>query len=312
VSWAHWLVFGLLWLLAMGLVALVRYPEVLVGHQLDADGYMRLVRVELLVDTWGWFDNRIPRSNWPYTDVLHWTRPLDLVILLLALPMAPFIGMAPALNASGSLVSPLFHLASCLALIWVVAPLASRQVRALAAPALLVQPVVLAYGLPGRADHHALITFLFVLAMGTAVRWLYGVQAGEGEAAAAGGSAPPAEEEGPDGAVAATAAADAPGRAARPEGWAFLTGAICGLGIWVSPEFLLPLGLFLAAGGVHWILSGRAAVAPNLGLLMGLALALTVAMVLERPPREWLAVEYDRISIAHWTMALSAWASGWR
>lgn len=251
----------------MGVVIVLQYPQVLVGAQLDADGYMRLVRVNRLVETWGWFDTWIPRSNWPLGDVLHWTRPLDVLVIVLALPFLPFVGTDAAIHVAGSLISPVLHLASCLALIWVVAPVVSRSVRAWAAPALLVQPVVFNYGLAGRADHHSLITFLFVLALGASLRWLVD----------------PARER-----------------------WAFAAGLICALGLWVSPEFLVPLALFLGAGVALWLRSGQVALGANLSFVVGLALGVVGALLLERPPSAWLTVEYDRISIAHWTMSLVA------
>ncbi len=265
----------------MVLVVVFQYPEVLTGAQLDADGYMRLVRVEQLVESWAWFDDRISRNNWPYADVLHWTRPLDVLIVGLALPLMPFLGTSTALHAAGSLISPLLHLAACLALVWAAAPVVSDRVRALAAPALLVQPVFLNFGLPGRADHHALIGLLFVVALGTALRWM----------APAPGPAP----------------SDLAALRQRPRR-AFVTGILCGVGIWVSPEFLLPLALFLVAGGLLWVRDGaspqKAALEVNLGLLMGLVAALAAAILLERPPRAWFEAEYDRISIVHLTMAL--------
>ncbi len=267
VSPAHWLAFAILWAVAMALVAVIRHPETLLGGQLDSDGYMRLVRIEELVQGWNWFENRIFRSNFPYSDVLHWTRPLDVLILLLAAPLAPFLGGSAAIQVAGTLVSPLLTLASCLALIWALAPITSRIVRALAAPALLIQPVFFAYGLAGRADHHALIGFLFVIVVGLVLRWT-----GELER----------------------------GRAA------LATGLVCALGIWVSPEFLLPLALALLVGGLIWIRHGASGLAVNLALTGGLLLGLGLALMLERPPSDWLTVEYDRISVAHFTMAVLA------
>ncbi|MEX2532285.1 MAG: hypothetical protein WD960_16075 [Gemmatimonadota bacterium] len=267
VSPAHWLSFAVLWAVAMALVAVIRYPETLVGGQLDSDGYMRLVRIEELVQGWSWFETRIFRSNFPFSDVLHWTRPLDALILLLAAPLALFLSGSTAILVAGTLVSPLLTLASCLALIWAAAPVVSRDVRALAAPALLIQPVFFTYGLAGRADHHALIGFLFVVATGLVIRWSADLSRGRD---------------------------------------ALATGLVCALGIWVSPEFLLPLALALLVGGWLWIRQGPAGLGVNLALTGGLLLGLAIALLLERPPSEWLTVEYDRVSVAHFTVAVLA------
>ena len=269
----HALVFGVLWLLVLAAAVLFVYPHALTGGQLDADGYMRLVRIGLLVETGAWFDHVIPRSNWPWGEPLHWTRPLDVLILALAAPLIPFIGTGPAINASGSLVSPLLLLASCLAMVWVAAPLVSQRALALVAPALLVQPVVLSYGLPGRADHHALIGLLFILAVGTAIRWRLEPSSTR---------------------------------------WPALAGALAALGIWVSPEFLLPLALLYLLGGLLWLSGGRQAVPPNLALAGTLLAGLALALLFERPPEAWLREVHDRISIVHLAMgavALGFWGA---
>ncbi len=54
---------------------------------IDADGYMRVLRVQRLLETGRWLDGLMPRSNYPFGEVLHWTRPMDLLLLALALRM---------------------------------------------------------------------------------------------------------------------------------------------------------------------------------------------------------------------------------
>ena len=46
------------------------------GNLVDSDGYARLVRIQRLIETGGWFDVSLPRADWPYGGSLHWTRPL--------------------------------------------------------------------------------------------------------------------------------------------------------------------------------------------------------------------------------------------
>ena len=71
------------------------------GNLADSVGYARLVRVLRLVETGGWFDSTLPRANWPYGGSLHWTRPLDVILIALALPVAAFTGFATALYWAG-------------------------------------------------------------------------------------------------------------------------------------------------------------------------------------------------------------------
>ena len=272
VSVPHLLIFLLVWLLVQTGITVAQHPEVLTGSQIDTDGHLRMVRVGLLFETGAWFDGSIPRSNWPFGEVHHWTRPLDVVILLLAVPFSLFLEPHAALAVAGALVSPLFHLGICIAAVWIVKPLVPGPERFLAMPAMLVQLGVLAYGTAGRADHHALIFFLYALALGFWIRVLLD-----------------------------------PERRAP----ALAAGALSGIGIWVSPEALLPLALLFVSGGIAWILEGGRFVRANLRLCMGLVAALLVAIPLERPPSAWFVTAFDRISVAHLTMALLATGFWW-
>ena len=96
---------------------------VVLGTLDDIDGYARLVRVLRLVETGGWFDSTMPRANWPYGGSLHWTRPLDVILIALALPVAAFTGFATALYWAGVMVSPLLHGLLALAVMWAARPL---------------------------------------------------------------------------------------------------------------------------------------------------------------------------------------------
>jgi hypothetical protein len=261
--------FVLLWAVVQLVMVLLRNPEVLAGAQIDTDGYLRLVRVGLLLENGGWFDGSIPRSNWPLGEQHHWTRPLDVLILLLAAPLLPFQPSHTAVAIAGSLVSPVCQLAACVALPWVVRPLVPGRERFLAMPALLVQPGVLEYGSAGRADHHALILLAFVLVLGAWMRALLN-----------------------------------PSRRRA----AFAAGAVSGLGLWVSPETLLPLAILFVSGVTAWVVHGQRYVLANLRVCAGLLAAIVLAIVLERPPSNWNAIEFDRISVAHVTMGLVALA----
>ncbi|HSJ24969.1 MAG TPA: hypothetical protein VK929_09895 [Longimicrobiales bacterium] len=267
----HVAAFTLLWAILQAGFALGS-PEVLQGDQIDTDGYMRLVRLGVLLDGGGWFDGTIPRSNWPFGEVHHWTRPLDALLVAVMLPFAAFMDTAAAAAVAGAIISPLCHLALCIAAVWIVQPLVPGPERFFAMPAMLAQPGLIGYGTVGRADHHMLIFLLAALALGAWIRALL-----------------------------------EPGR----RRWGVAAGALSAVGVWVSPESLLPLLLLFASGGLAWVLRGSRMVEQNVALCGGLVMGLAVALVLERPPSEWLWQEFDRISIAHLTMGLLAITFWW-
>jgi hypothetical protein len=82
------------------------------------------VRVTALMEGGGWYDDLVTRGNAPYGERLHWTRPQDVLIVALTLPLWPLLGLADAVHVAGVIVSPLLHLAAVLAAGWVVRPLA--------------------------------------------------------------------------------------------------------------------------------------------------------------------------------------------
>ena len=124
-----WLSLIGVWALAQVLVLAIGASPVFEGGLIGTDGYMRLVRVELLHETGAWFDGTIARSNAPFGDTLHWTRPFDVLILGATWLLSPFLGFERALFWGGSFVSPLLLLATGYAMIWAANPLVEPENR---------------------------------------------------------------------------------------------------------------------------------------------------------------------------------------
>ncbi len=81
---------------------------VLNGVLIDPDGYMRLARVEHLWLTGAWFDPVFPRIGPPEGLALHWTRPFDVILLVISTVAQPFTSsFDQALLFAGIIVSPL-------------------------------------------------------------------------------------------------------------------------------------------------------------------------------------------------------------
>ena len=230
------------------------------------DAYMRLVRVQRLAETGDWFDSSVPRSNWPDGEVLHWSRPMDVAVLSIATVLTPVLGFEGALRQAGVWVAPLLLAATFVVVVWAGTPLVSAAGTGFLGLALLVQPILLSYGLPGRPDHHALILLCFAAALGFALR-----------------------------------AFTPPGKVA----WARALGLSAGIGLWVSPEFLLPLGIFLAGGVICWILRPHGLIDLNRQWTRALLLTVLAGLIAERGPG-LLTVEYDRLSLAHGVVAAIA------
>lgn len=258
------LVIVIAWMLFHLLLAAAHDTPILTGGLLGPDSYMRLVRVEALLDSGAWYDHQIERSNAPFGEELHWTRPFDLLLLAGAAPLAPLFGWKAALYWAGALVSPLLQLLTALGFIWALRPLVRPGIWLLPAIALLIQPAVAATGLPGRADHHALFLLVFVLQWGFLLRALI----------------------------------DRRDRASP-----FWAGALAGVSLWLSVEFLLSAGLATVGLAVAWLLDPDKRASQNHRHAFGFVLVIAVAVLVEYPPWASPQVAYDKISAVHLLLA---------
>lgn len=258
-------------LLLHGLVVALTWRTVAAGELPDTDDYTRLLRVRELASGGGWYDTVLARGNAPFGESLHWTRLHDLLILALAAPLRLVLPLADAVHGAGLVVSPLLYLLAVAAAGWAARPLASAALGALPGLALIAQPIVLSFAVVGRADHHMLQLLLFLLGTG----WLLRLCVDPDDRRAALGC-----------------------------------GLCCALGVWVSVELLL-LPLFaLAALAVLWIARGGREDRAATRLAWDWTAATAVALVVERPPSEWLVVETDRLAGVHVLVAAIA-AVGW-
>jgi hypothetical protein len=255
--------FPFLLLIVVQVLFMMRSDSPIPNHALwGTDGYMRLVRVEALATTGDWFNSTIDRANTPFGDTLHWTRPMDLVLLAGAAPLIPILGLKEALYWWGAVVSPVLHWITLFALFWAARPLFSRAGLVYLGVVSLTQPALLSYFSAARPDHHGLIALIFVLMLGYGLRLANNLDVSDVKTALMG-------------------------------------GMVGGLGLWVSVEFLLPLALLQVALGLGWLkLRAHYARAGSL-FSIGVVIVTVLALVVERPLAEWLAVEYDTISIVH-------------
>lgn len=245
------------------------------GRLRDTDAYVRTMRVEALRRTGDWYATDIARLNAPYGLSMHWTRPLDVLILGPALVAERLAGVDArrAIFWSGALSAPLQHIAAAFAAAWAAAALWPGTVAWFAALTLIgTPPIAFGYGRAGFTDHHMLILIAAVVGLGAALR----------------AALEPRET----------------GRAAIGAGLAFA------LGVWVSPEALLVAGPALAAFGLAWLVApdgtpfGRQGMRIAGAMLAGLA----VAVAVEQPPARWLVGEYDKVSAQH--VLIAALAAG--
>jgi len=259
IGWPILLPLGCLVLIQIVLVVTGMAP-VLDGALADPDAYMRLNRVLELHEGGEWFDARTMRVSPPEGHLQHWTRPLDAMLLAGGLLLEPWLGFRAGLHLWGVLFSPMVLALAVVALNWASAPLLDRDGRLFACLALLLQPTVLSYSAPGRADHHALLLLLFILLLGLTLRLLL---------------APDARQH------------------------ARTAGLVAALAVWISPEALTFIFPSLAALGILWLVDGQRFTGANRRYATWFVLGLAGALVIERGAAALYAIEPDRLSLLH-------------
>jgi hypothetical protein len=237
---------------------------VLDGALSGTDPYMRLVRAGELLETGDWYDSTIRRSNAPFGETLHWTRPLDVLLAGGALALMPFLPARDALQWSATGLNPSLHLLCLLLIMWAVRPVVPWSSRFLVG---LLFPLQLFLGYQfaiGRPDHHGLLILSFIWLIGATTRALVGDERAN---------------------------------------WGLRAAFPAALSIWIGVEGLVAYGVVLAALAMAWF-SGRPDSAKRLrAFTSATAILLILALMIERPPVQWLVAEYDRLSFVHVVLA---------
>jgi hypothetical protein len=234
------------------------------GEFYGPDSYMRLVRVLECQGGLNCPGGLLLRSNVPYGEVLHWPFLLDRLILLLALPLLPFMDLHGAVTVAGHLVGPLLGVAAMMVLTAAGRLiLEDRVVRWVPLLAITHFWVIFAFA-PVRPDHHGLQVLLFLAAFLGLLQILDREDRGRGS-------------------------------------WAL--GVAVGLAIWVSTEGLASMGSLLGALGLVWIVRGGMDLTGALLRVWCVTTAvLGLGLCVDGPePWRW-APDFDRFSVVHLTM----------
>jgi hypothetical protein len=222
----------------------------------DPDAYTRLLQVRQLAGTGRWWDGTLAALNTPDGLPMHWTRPLDALILALALPLRAVIDGHQALAWAGIAISPLLGLATIAVLRWGTAGLVGQGTFLIATGFLAMQRGTLQAFAIGRPDHHGLLVLLLAAAFALLVRRRFALQ-----------------------------------------------GLAVALAIWVCVEGLLIALFCLLFLSLAAVREGRPALRDLARFGLALAAGCTAALIVERPPADWLSHDLDRLSAVHVTLA---------
>lgn len=237
----------------------IKQGSLYVSH---ADSILRLHIVSNLYETGDWFNHHISRVQPPFGIDSPWTRPVDVLLLMGAIPLTIIThNFKDALFLWGAALPPLFMLLSIL----LILKLSKENEFRLPAISLLFFTLMLLPPLKGlyaagNVDHHFLLNFLFIayirvyfLFLKNPAQHRYGVYA----------------------------------------------GLIIAMGGWVSIEFFLPIITTLIFLGILWVRDTAIYQQGLQKLLAGVAVGISTAVLIERAD---VAIVHDSISIVHVTL----------
>ncbi len=162
----------LLFLLSLAIDLLLgahAWPAVLAGNLFDPDSYMRLLRIEQGIHA-GHLLTTVARDGSGAGVMVEWSRLLDILLWVMAAPLAACLGWHRALFAAGAALGPLSIGALGASLAWVAAPFAADKFLWSAAVAAAVLPAILVFAAPGVVHYHILLLVLIALTVGFCAR----------------------------------------------------------------------------------------------------------------------------------------------
>ncbi|RXV60933.1 hypothetical protein DWB64_09945 [Fusibacter sp. A1] len=227
---------------------------------LGTDPFTRLVRVQELYESGDWFDTTSDRSNYPFGEQSHWSRALDILLLLPALLLSPFLGFTSALELVGIWLSPLLGCVAIILLFYYSKFVITEDSRYLLLLIFLTQPMILDVFKFGRPDHHSLLMLTFLLTIGLTLKRF----------------------------------SCTPSRSLL-----IFVGVALAVSMWISVESIVLIAIVAIASGVSWILKRDGQLRELIVICSSLTLFSLLFLLSETRMASLFDTVYDKLSIVH-------------
>ena len=157
-------------------IALIQLSVVpfLNGRYSDTDNYTHAIRLLDLIQSRTWAETPYLHSNYPFGEILHFTRITDAAWLLCCLPLMPFMPLKSAVFWGGMIFQLVVAIGVTLALVQALKPVVPAFFRLLGTVFFFLLPSSTETFLISKPDHHALTALFAVLTVGGVVRALSG------------------------------------------------------------------------------------------------------------------------------------------
>ena len=139
------------------------------GGYTDSDGYMRAIRLKHFIENPTFFEKMIYESNYPFGEINHWTRPMDILWLLCYLPFSLFLPLKDAIFMGGAFLSPLIKTAAAMTLVCGLKRSFNIYLALFGLIIFLNYPTGIYNA--GRPDHHSLMNFWHICSLTLVIYW---------------------------------------------------------------------------------------------------------------------------------------------
>ncbi|MCQ2965257.1 MAG: hypothetical protein MJ250_00770 [Alphaproteobacteria bacterium] len=142
----------------------------LIPRYQDTDNYTHAIRIIDLITSKQWAETPYMHTNYPFGEILHFTRITDICWIICSLFLFPFFTLKNAVFFGGISYQAIFLLGCLYAIVWSLKKFFSPFCRLLAVILFLVQPQVVDVFMLTRPDHHILTAFFSILTFGGIIR----------------------------------------------------------------------------------------------------------------------------------------------
>lgn len=142
------------------------------GTYMDADGYMRALRIHHWLLNPTFWEQPIIESNYPFGEILHWTRPMDILWSLFTLPFLYLENLKDSIYIAGAFLSPVLGVITVITLAYGLRRQFNVYLVILGCIFFITNPRIAPYFTPDRPDHHSLMLLLSTYAFSLTLCWL--------------------------------------------------------------------------------------------------------------------------------------------
>ena len=132
----------------------------------ESDPFTHALRLVDFIQSGVWTEIKYMHDNYPFGQILHFTRITDMFLFLTSLPFLPFTDIKQAVFYGCFLYQPLMAALSAAGLIWAGKAFFGPILRILSLTFYFCPYPVLSLFIAGRADHHVLFNLLIIILLG--------------------------------------------------------------------------------------------------------------------------------------------------